>query len=200
MRKSEPRSVPGGAHDSLGTPEDHLRRVRSIAPIALDPCSNREAIARVRASRAICLPDDGIARAWSELTEVGDLIWVNPPYSSPRPWVDRAIDAAESGRPVLMLLKLDPTTKWAHRVYEHGSGYECRPLRRISFIGGAHRTGMFASWYVLLLPRSWGVIRVSEWGGTFREAFGDLGPITNLVEARKAIASLQVSKEKEGKK
>ena len=146
MRRGKVRSVPGGPNDSLGTPEDHLRRVRGLGPIALDPCSNEDAIARVRASRAICLPNDGLCVPWSELTTLGDLIWVNPPYSAPRPRVDRAVEAAASGRPTLMLLKLDPTTKWAHRLYEYGVGFECRPLRRISFTGGAHRTGMIASW------------------------------------------------------
>jgi hypothetical protein len=36
-------------------------------------------------------------------------VYINPPFSDPLPWVRRA---AEHAGPVVMLLPVDPTTKW----------------------------------------------------------------------------------------
>ena len=39
-------------------------------------------------------------------------VYVNPPYSSPAPWVDKAIRTAAQGNTVAMLLRHDTSTQW----------------------------------------------------------------------------------------
>lgn len=54
-----------------------------IGTFGIDPATNVHSI--VPAAAKIMLPEDGLAALWA-----GDL-WCNPPYSRPRPWVDRCV-------------------------------------------------------------------------------------------------------------
>jgi len=49
---------------------------------------------------------DGLKIEWESHT------YVNPPYSNPLPWVKKAIDENEKGKTVVMLLRVDCSTKW----------------------------------------------------------------------------------------
>lgn len=83
---------------------------------------------------------DGLLTFW------GDKAYVNPPYSNPLPWVEKAIEESKRGCKVVMLLPVDTSTKWfrlllennAHIFYHHG---------RLSFNGKPPR---FASMLVIL--------------------------------------------------
>jgi len=44
----------------------------------------------------------------------GERIFVNPPYSKPRPWIEKAIEEWKKGKLVVMLLKADTSTNWFH--------------------------------------------------------------------------------------
>ena len=59
-------------------------------------------------------PDfDGLEVDWKEKT------FVNPPYSNPMPWVEKAIkENQESYCTVIMLLKMDSSTKWFAKLVE----------------------------------------------------------------------------------
>lgn len=50
----------------------------------------------------------GLERAWGTST------FVNPPYSRPAPWINKAIEEARAGKSVVMLLKSDTSTSWFH--------------------------------------------------------------------------------------
>ncbi|HEY4680413.1 MAG TPA: DNA N-6-adenine-methyltransferase [Nitrosarchaeum sp.] len=71
-----------------------------------DPCPN------------LYLPNsstDGLLMDWSNPT------YVNPPYSNPLPWVEKAIEQSKRGVKVCMLLRCDPSTKWYRLLIEHGA-------------------------------------------------------------------------------
>ena len=44
--------------------------------------------------------------------------FVNPPYSNPMPWVERAINESRKGKTVVMLLNVDTSTKWFAKLNE----------------------------------------------------------------------------------
>jgi hypothetical protein len=50
----------------------------------------------------------GLEMEWDKIT------FVNPPYSNPRPWIEKAIDESRKGKRVVMLLRADTSTKWFH--------------------------------------------------------------------------------------
>jgi len=56
-------------------------------------------------------------------TEWRDRTYVNPPYSNPMPWVEKAIAENEKGKTIVMLLKLDTSTKWFLKLQEAGAHF-----------------------------------------------------------------------------
>jgi len=44
--------------------------------------------------------------------EWADRTFVNPPYSNPLPWVEKAIKEKREGMIIVMLLRVDTSTKW----------------------------------------------------------------------------------------
>jgi len=52
-------------------------------------------------------------------------VYVNPPYSNPLPWVQKAIQTKKDYPKlnVVMLLKNDSSTKWYKLLHEHGSHF-----------------------------------------------------------------------------
>lgn len=49
---------------------------------------------------------DGLKIDWKNPT------YVNPPYSNPERWVKKAIKESKKGVNVVMLLRVDPSTRW----------------------------------------------------------------------------------------
>lgn len=58
--------------------------------------------------------DDGLQRDWNTPA------FVNPPYSKPVLWVDKAIEEHKKGVDVVLLLRCDPSTRWYKRIVEYG--------------------------------------------------------------------------------
>lgn len=49
---------------------------------------------------------DGLGSEWKDKT------FVNPPYSNPLPWVVQSIEESKKGKLIVMLLRVDTSTKW----------------------------------------------------------------------------------------
>lgn len=54
------------------------------------------------------LLSDGLSRDW------GSVVFMNPPYSDPEPWVRRAYESSLQGKTVVALLRGDTSTQWFH--------------------------------------------------------------------------------------
>ncbi len=63
---------------------------------------------------------DGLVDNWNWST---GLVFINPPYSNPLPWVNRAIHELRAGRTIVMLLKHDSSTKWYAKLHEAGANF-----------------------------------------------------------------------------
>lgn len=99
--------------DDWCTPPELLARVRAVAPIGLDPCSNRDS--QVRAARAISREDtpDGLSADWRALLGQEALAYVNPPYGRQLGrWVQKCADEAARGAEVVLLCPARPGTRW----------------------------------------------------------------------------------------
>ncbi len=57
---------------------------------------------------------DGLRR----IMEWEDKTFVNPPYSNPLPWVEKAIEESKKGKTIVMLLNVDTSTKWFAKLNE----------------------------------------------------------------------------------
>ena len=131
LNHSKPKGVtdecytPAHIFDSLGVTFD------------LDVCSPKEG-AFVPARQRYSLPFDGLAAAWF------GLVWMNPPYSKPHPWVEKFIQHGNG-------LALLPVTngKWFDAIWNASDGVVT--LRSLQFTrpdgsakGIFFRTAIFA--------------------------------------------------------
>lgn len=81
---------------------------------------------------------DGLLIDWGYRT------YVNPPYSEPLKWVEKAIQEMKKGKLIVMLLRADSSTKYFQLCQEYGEVLFFG--RRIKFNG---RTPYFASMLVI---------------------------------------------------
>ena len=58
---------------------------------------------------------DGLTSVWPN-----QRVFINPPYSNPKPWVKRAIDHPKT---VVLLLKHDTSTEWYRMLHEAGAKF-----------------------------------------------------------------------------
>jgi hypothetical protein len=80
--------------------------------------------------------NDGLLSEWPS----DRLVFVNPPYSDPGPWVAKA--AAHLG-PIVLLLPNDPTTEWWQA---YATLFRVTPLgQRIRFLSGSLGYGRLSS-------------------------------------------------------
>lgn len=84
-------------------------------------------------------PDfDGLSIEWQDKT------YINPPYSEPLKWVEKAIEQSKKNRLIVMLLRADSSTRYFQRCQEEGEVIYFG--RRIKFNG---KTPYFASMLVI---------------------------------------------------
>jgi hypothetical protein len=131
-------------NDSLCTPEWVLDLVRSMGPIALDPCANARSTVGALTELSLERGEDGLSCAWGPLVNIDGSIFLNPPYSKPLPWCIAAKDAVMTGCELFALVKNDPTTRWYKALLSVASA-RVDFSRRIAFVGGKHKSGQMSS-------------------------------------------------------
>lgn len=119
---------PWWTSDEWETPPDLVEQfAQEFGPFDLDPCARE---ANAKAPLYYTLEDDGLLQEWH------GKVWLNPPYSNPKPWCQKAIEETQAGRAamVVALLPAATDTGWFHDlVLPHA---EVRFLRgRIKFLG-----------------------------------------------------------------
>lgn len=57
---------------------------------------------------------DGLQIPWMNKT------FVNPPYSKPMPWIEKAIEENKKGKTIVLLLNVDTSTEWFAKLNEAG--------------------------------------------------------------------------------
>ena len=95
--------------DEWATPPHVFEQIDDLfGPFDLDPCCRVETR---KAPHYYVKADDGLARAWGYPS-----VFVNPPYSNPRPWIVKAIEQIRLRftRRVVMLLPAATDTTWFH--------------------------------------------------------------------------------------
>lgn len=85
--------------------------------------------------------DDSLSFNWLKVINPvfsREFVWCNPPYSNPKPWVKKALEAQKDGLGVVMLLNADDSTEWFHEALKGVS-----EIRRITgyVSGGKFKSG-----------------------------------------------------------
>lgn len=66
-----------------------------------------------------------------------DFTFVNPPYSQTAKWVDKAIEESRKGKRIVMLLRLDSSTRWFMKLQEEGA-HIFNHFGRMQYKGGGN--------------------------------------------------------------
>ena len=112
---------------------------QEIGEFGLDVCATKE---NKKTPRYYSEEQNGLTSDWKNDE---NLVWCNPPYSDPLPWVKKAIDEQQYTDAVL-LLPVDVSTNWfslCHRYAKHIWLLN----QRIKFVG-AKGSPKFASMFV----------------------------------------------------
>lgn len=111
-------------------PEEVARFVQEFGPFNLDPCARDVSVAK--GEWFYTKAEDGLVQPWF------GHVWVNMPYSDPRPWLEKAIAEIEAGRAELVVCccPADISTGWYHDLIHNHPLCEERPRRgRLKFHG-----------------------------------------------------------------
>jgi DNA N-6-adenine-methyltransferase (Dam) len=159
---------PSRDSDELYTPIGFLESVYDcLGEIDLDPCSNslEEPNVKARSHYTKALDGLGFQRIWA------GKIFMNPPYSAPRDWVERLLEEHAVGEveEAICLLPVDPSTGWWQALRDHPV---CLISRRLQFVGGTG-SARFAS----------AAFYLGNDVAKFHQHFGGWGEIRQTVEA-----------------
>lgn len=94
--------------DHWSTPPDLMKALESkYGPFDLDPCCRAET---AKAPRFYTIDDNGLTKPWF------GRVYMNPPFSKPGPWLQKAIAEIDAGRAeiVVALLPVSTDTRWFH--------------------------------------------------------------------------------------
>jgi len=75
-----------------------------------------------------------------------DKTYVNMPYSKPMPWVQKAIEESKKGKRIVLLTRVDPSTKWWLELVAAGFR-ACFFTGRIKFTGDGSPNFASALWF-----------------------------------------------------
>lgn len=142
MRAYSNSRTPESARDRRATPWWLFRQIERLlnVPIIHDVCAAKE----TTKCATYWGPDvgvDSLAIDWMghEATWGRQVfpfaLWMNPPYSDPGPWCEKAAAEAAKGLIVVGLLPDDRGTRWYQDHIEGVASLAFLPSRRISFLG-----------------------------------------------------------------
>lgn len=122
--------------DEWYTPSDLLTSARYILtgahhkPIDLDPATSEDAQEIVAARRFFTKADNGLAADWT-----ADTVWLNPPYSTPAPWVEKLLIEFEAKhfQTALLLVNNATDTAWFHQLLNHPRVVPAFLRKRLTF-------------------------------------------------------------------
>lgn len=126
----------GTGRDDWCTPSVVLDRVRGIAPIVLDPCTNGMNPTGAQIF-FVGEYDDGLSEDWHTFTFRPELIYVNAPYSQMAKWAAKAADEAKGGARIVMLVPARTDTAWWRAATSEADAVAFW-RGRITFVGAPH--------------------------------------------------------------
>ena len=116
---------PPKATDERETPDDLFARLNAEFHFTLDAAASS---LNAKCAKFFTIADDGLSQSWQ-----GHVVWLNPPYSQSRRWVEKAYLESAMGATVVCLLPSATDTQWWHEYVAKG---EIRFLRgRVQFKG-----------------------------------------------------------------
>lgn len=120
------------SYDEWATPLSLFEVVDDRYAFTVDACA---AAWNAKVARYWSLEDSALSHDWA-----GERVWCNPPFSNPRPFIEKARTADLA----VVLLPLWSSRSWLGYALEHCDGFE--HLGRVAFEGKFGRVGVAPEW------------------------------------------------------
>ena len=119
--------------DQYETPPDVFEAIsKAFGPFNLDVCAQKST-AKCDTYFSIEEGIDALGVYWNPNFD-RTYAWMNPPYSNPRPWVEKALEQSRAwGMRVVALLPADTSTRWYHLMQQSDHCILLHPPGRIRF-------------------------------------------------------------------
>ncbi len=92
--------------DRYETPPEIFDYYNQIFRFNLDVCAQKET---AKCKHYFTFEDNALTAEWGR----GSVCWMNPPYSDPKPWIEKAFwEAKHSSVTTVALLPADTSTRW----------------------------------------------------------------------------------------
>jgi hypothetical protein len=118
------------ADDEIYTPPEVFERMG--VEFDLDVCSPKEGLPWIPTNKHYHLEIDGLTQDWD------GFVWCNPPYSKPKPWIERFLD---HGNGVMLVSFV--RSKATHRYWNEADGIVYLPANFKFIKGSGGRHGIF---------------------------------------------------------
>lgn len=130
--------TPEGEGDKRQTPKDVFYRASQLirTPFIHDVCAESHT---AKCASFWTKEDDAFSKDWLEPfvgASLTSALWMNPPFSKPKPWLQRAYETAVRGGIVVALVPDDRSTEWYREWVEDMAAIIYVPNKRISFEDG----------------------------------------------------------------
>ncbi len=135
------------ANDVWATPQWLFDALNKEFGFTLDPCSDGT---NAKTEKFFSIYDSGLLKDWGTET-----VFMNPPYSECKKWMQKAYGAAQEGATVVCLVPARTDTEWWHRFAMKG---EIRLLRGRLKFGDAKSAAPFPSAIIVFRPREFKMV------------------------------------------
>ena len=127
------------SNDLWSTPPEVFNALDKEFCFGFDVCAEHTT---AKCSGYWTIKDDALSKDWAFDTldtfkralDTTNYLWCNPPYSKILPWVEKAIEAQETGRGTVMLVMCDPSVRWFSLAQQYASETRFITDGRLAFL------------------------------------------------------------------
>ena len=144
MTENDKNTMWSKQSDEWSTPQTFFDELNKEFHFTLDPCSTVE---NHKCEKFYTMQDNGLEKSWE-----GETVFVNPPYSKNKQWVEKcAQEGRKEGTTVVMLIPSRTDTRWFHDfIYKKA---EIRFIKGRLKFGGSKNSAPFPSMVVIFRGR-----------------------------------------------
>jgi phage N-6-adenine-methyltransferase len=154
MKVGAATAVFSSQSDEWETPDELFAELSKEFYFTLDAAANAENTkCEIYFGPGSWLTEDALSMPNWGIHAAPGAVWLNPPYSMVKQFVEKAAFEASMGATIVLLLPARTDTKWFHQYVYNRPGVEVRFLKgRLKFKGGKH-SAPFPSMVVVMWGR-----------------------------------------------